>query len=359
MDIFNNQFYRSFIQNIKLSVESLVIFETTSLRYSGYFVTKNDLVYGFLEQESNDNTQFFIMNNLCNINVKEFHITSLRMYAITNSYRVYYWDTQKNEPQQFNYFKSKSERILEISGGLNHTLFRTNKGSLYGWGSNIDHHQLSQNKTKNYKNPLKMFNAVKNYQNIKYIFCYENSSFAITKNQKVYFWGLNRWNLNLEKVNLNGFMSKLITDIKANKLVANEEGVYYLHKKMINKYGDPSYPKSLVNDLAIGNGNSILLLGNNQVIQLKGNTTVLTEYKTFNHYFLSTFGTTHSTFIYDKENVPFNYAVKVGEHPTLKQSNICKNMERIHFNDEGYQSMTDDMSIKHKWLDLIKKGIIF
>ena len=144
-------------------------------------------------------------------------------------------------PQQF--------RIKQICCGLYHTIVLTARGYLYSWGDN-SHGQIGVNNNNNKDSivsiPTKIIQFIEPKIKFNYIFCSDYSSFAITSDGIVYYWGL--FNEQIEnnmnemfvpkilktEMNIKNIISMKVKDIENDVLVVlTNDGILYFFDQNI------------------------------------------------------------------------------------------------------------------------------
>ncbi|XP_054161279.1 uncharacterized protein LOC128959356, partial [Oppia nitens] len=121
-----------------------------------------------------------------------------------------------------------NDLISDVSCGSNHTLVVTqNNNEVYGWGSN-DFGQIgSRDTTCDAINKPEKINFNNNYC-IKFVHCFDNSSFALTSDGQVFSWGENRSNqLGLNCNDLIIFKPKLISNLFGITSIQSGAGISY------------------------------------------------------------------------------------------------------------------------------------
>ena len=97
-----------------------------------------------------------------------------------------------HEVKLVSFFNEKKEVVTQIAVGERHILALTLEGALYGWGSNM-HGQLANRFGLNYPHPrsIRIPNKDKFGGRVLKISAGKFSSYAITKEQKLFWWGTN------------------------------------------------------------------------------------------------------------------------------------------------------------------------
>lgn len=119
------------------------------------------------------------------------------MIALTEENQVYGWgendygqlclpiSTEFFEPKRVSFFDDK--HIIHISCGRKHCLALNDIGDIYAWGAN-NHNQVMKGGSPRICYPTLIQDI--QYRS-KFVYCYQNTSFSITIDGNVKFWGEN------------------------------------------------------------------------------------------------------------------------------------------------------------------------
>ena len=169
--------------------------------------------------------------------IKEIYLGGGIFFALSQDNQIFGWG--ENECGQLGSgFKSNriikpqkivfpsKEKIINISCGLRHTLVLLMNGLLYGWGGNKNG-QLGLNKEESVAKP-ELIEINKNQEKFKYIYCYCNSSFAITTNGLLYSWGYNKEGILGQGNNHNICIPRKVNLFNVQKISSNFLNSYFL-----------------------------------------------------------------------------------------------------------------------------------
>ncbi|CAG2165846.1 unnamed protein product [Oppiella nova] len=121
------------------------------------------------------------------------------------------------KPKTISYFKYKT--ITQISCGNQHTLALTTGGLVYGWGRNSKGQVGCHSKDIGRDNPV-LLEYERDYQ-IKCIFCFKYSSYAITIDGIVFSWGDNSHHQLGHDIPENVLSPKMIPQLSATKWISS------------------------------------------------------------------------------------------------------------------------------------------
>ncbi|CAG2104247.1 unnamed protein product, partial [Medioppia subpectinata] len=189
------------------------------------------------------------IQQLCHQNIKYFVNGFDFVLAVNHTNMVYGWGSNdqgqlaqqykidKLRPEIISYLNDKN--IIQISCGFHHTLALTSDGRVYAWGRN-DFGQIGcGNNNDMICTPIELlFGDFK----IQSVYCFYNSSFAITSDGHVFSWGQNK----NHKLGLNITDDKLLNP----RLISTISGVKALNCNVMSIDGNNASGSQLSQTMA-------------------------------------------------------------------------------------------------------------
>ncbi|CAG2169900.1 unnamed protein product, partial [Oppiella nova] len=242
-----------------------------------------------------------IIPQLCHKNVKQFFIGSDFVLAITEDNRTYGWGY--NEWGQVGRYPCKEflvpqeiailsdQDVCQISCGFFHAMALTGDGRVYGWGCNQNGQVGTGGPRFEVREPTQLgFNGGNSEGNIKSIFCYLYSSYAITRDGKAYSWGANSfYNLGhnsavdiaiptlivdivgVHRVCSGGAYTYFLTNdgcIHFSGQCGNQQDGYSYVKSPIVLFNDQKYQDIFGVFSRLANGFLVIVLGGDRLLQV-------------------------------------------------------------------------------------------
>ena len=130
------------------------------------------------------------------------------------------------KPQKIDF--PSEEKIIDISCGGNHKLVLLENSFIYGWGANF-RGQLGLNKERIiiYNEP-KPIEITKNQEKFKYIYCFEDSSFAVTTEGLLLSWGDNRSGILGQEIREESCIPRKVNLMNVQKIGSDFKNIYFL-----------------------------------------------------------------------------------------------------------------------------------
>ena len=322
MSIPLNPFIQKFFDHFRQQIQYLFVSKDPFIEaYVGFCITKDEVFVSGLNHHGqlglgnqNKVDVFEEILELRGKNVVEIYEGNECMFARTERGLIYGWGGNNwgqlgrgtdnkfgdyFEPTLIEAFKDQS--IINIACGKTHNLALSSDGSVYGWGDNYSG-QVGCDQTKSTVcTPVRLNFANSPEQKMKSIYCFKESSFAISdESEQVYIWGQNVWFKTVQGLEKIEKFSKptIIPDFKASKIVCNENSTYHIHKNSLYFDRCALIDKD-VQDILLTR-DTMMYLKENTIYLLKSNEIIPTSEKTFKEYLIKKQGITQMTAKYSE-----------------------------------------------------------
>ena len=189
------------------------------------------------------------------INIKKMYEGNCCMFAQTVEGMIYSWGSNKwgqlgygQTDEQDKFYKPKKIEfkvnndqvlIVDIKCGSLHNLALSNNGKVFGWG---DNHARQITEDVNGRSPIIRQPVLMTSIDftIKSIYCYDNTSFMITINNEVYYYGRDIWGMrpnlmNDEDLENCDYIPPMKLDFSAEFIICNYEFISYITTNNSNK----------------------------------------------------------------------------------------------------------------------------
>ncbi|CAG2176780.1 unnamed protein product, partial [Oppiella nova] len=343
------------------------------------FVTNEDRVYGMGANKSgslglgHNNTiespeQIPGLNDQ---NIREFMIGSNFVIALTSESKVYGWGCNgsgqlgRDRSPQFIYLKPglidyfAGKGVTQISCGYLHSLALTTDGRVYGWGDNTNAQLGFDNKTTDHSTPTPVEINLHKDLIVKQVYCFANSSFAVTVDGEVYSWGYNyegECGHDISELIVNPRLINSLVNVRAVSMSQNrtyfitDEGlVYFCGQYNSNtrcyEYSKQMEPKLLETDLRftdihmdLSNGDQVsftsALTGQGLYKIMETNEIFETFYDNMFDFYANVYQLTYKTV--DLNDYRDWVPKERPEYALKSKQNFCLNFPKIDKSIEGY-----------------------
>ena len=205
-------------------------------------------------------------------NLKKIYEGNCCMFAQTVDGVIYSWGSNKwgqlanrNSNEHGDFYKPKKIEfkvtnqevaIVDIKCGSRHNLALSIDGKVFGWGDNHarqiteDVHGMSPIISKPVlMTPIKV--------TMKSIYCYDKTSFMITTDNEVYYYGRDIWGIRPKVMNDNDliqydYIPQMKLDFQAEALICNDDFIFYITTNNLEKiefYKYRNYGKTKLADV--------------------------------------------------------------------------------------------------------------
>ena len=320
----DNGYTEKYIENMKYiyKIADNMLFISNLDQVFGCGSNKNGLIgLGYNEYTLNST----LISELCKKQIKYFYNGSdFGLSLNSKSNEIYGWGVNSRGQLGRRYTSDENIflkpeiikfpqefRIEQICCGLYHTIVLTDMGELYVWGDN-SHGQIGvRNRDSIVSTPTKIIQFIEIGITFNYIFCSDYSSFAITCDGIVYYWGLN----NEQKDNTENVINllvpqilkseiivkqiismKTITENEVKIILTNEGILYYFDQnifKPINietKFKSLHYKKDYFYNIC--GSISIVVSNDDNIYILNGTELIKTNYKNVFYFYWNEFKST-------------------------------------------------------------------
>ena len=250
----------------KIKVEKFkVVKEYLSDNNFGFIVDQHGDVYAFGENgcgqlglgHNDDVTHEVKVEELSGkeINIKKIYEGNCCMFAQTVDGIIYSWGSNKwgqlgyrETVEQDQFYKPKKIEfkvnnqevaIVDIKCGSLHNLALSNDGKVFGWG---DNHARQITEDVNGRSPVIRRPVLMTSTDftIQSIYCYDKTSFMITTNNEVYYYGRDIWGMRPKLMNDKDlgncdYIEPMKLDFFAEFLICNDDFIFYITTNNSNK----------------------------------------------------------------------------------------------------------------------------
>jgi hypothetical protein len=287
--------------------------ESINSNYFGYFITnKNE----FLSIGSNNRGQLGLGHNKIDNNINEIKtISGLKIQEIIDGYScifvithddvIFAWGANRwgqlliengrnkvnkfIKPMRIKYFDGKN--IYKIAAGDYHYLALSKDGCLYMWGLNHKG-QIGERIETDYPTiPIKF-----KISDIKSIYCFQSSSFAVTNCGMIYFWGEDLWNITKTDAVCESslyYKFKLFDNIICDQIICNKNRIYYTYNGELKLFPNLNVIHKNIGELSINYNKQIIGYDGNQVLYIEEEKFINTKYITFIQYYIEKYSSTY------------------------------------------------------------------